>query len=215
MASLNQSKPEWIEQELISCECGDLDHVIKLGWIEGDKDEEDILWIEARPYRWQKWWKHWFYAFRAFWGLNNSKKDGILGGTAFRIWEHENRDKVLSRYTDEIDHSRDKLVLISEDGDNYLVFEHDGWDENNDVDWLDFVSYMEPVLSANPFSRAWRLLKFLFGYSSKYGDVDYFELSPEEAAVLRGLSKRHYDYYGEQGQNQPVDEPSEKQGQND
>lgn len=76
------------------------------------------------------------------------------------------------------------MKAILENNEHQLIFEYDG---------EEIISYVQLKPHKNFFHRLWVAIKHIFGYSSRYGTVDEYEITVEQAQQLLNVQTKFQD----------------------
>lgn len=177
-------------EEVFCCQCGGLDHSMRMSYFDPMEGEEDVIYVEFYLSNWRSFWKRLGIALTDLRG--KEPEYGLYQTMTFRNRDMDRLQGFLSRMTDGRS-SLDKPLTLSIHSDDYeLRFVHECWEVDEDIcPELHVKVFFKR--GASLLRRAWRSLRYVVGKSRHFNKTDCFDLYPDEATVLTSLIHHQND----------------------
>ena len=175
-------------EELFCCECHDSSKVIHLTYYAPiPKDPEDLIWMNVTLPQWRGFFSRVKAAFLYLFGKEPS---GGLFNTP--CLQQRDMPRLIALLDKQVGNTEPmavkKLEVVSP---QYLLrIEYKIYEEGR----FAYSEFSFDILLPQKIStprKIWRLLKYVFGFSSRYGEFDQFELNPEQTRQLKYLALQH------------------------
>ena len=179
-------------EEVFCCACHDFSHSMRFMYFT-DNYDHDPLYLDVNLFHSSGFWSRLYGAMRYI--RYNSNTDCLYDVFTFCLNDIDRLIKVLDNYIETyhiiLDENEIKIVdnkYNIENEDNVVEFlvENDSIGED---DYLNFAANKYLKREKSVWKRAKKGIRFIFGYKSRYGAIDDFELKLSDACTLRFLAK--------------------------